>query len=333
MTVFNWPKNVSEQDRAAVARAIAFFQDGYEIHVTRVEAGGYKRYLGDESQICRFCQRTKPAVTFKKNAHAISELLGNGVLLTKSECDECNARFGLLEADLGAFTLAERLAGQVLGKKGVPSAKTTAGFSRIDFKHDQGYVIENNIGDPIAELDAKAKTLKIKGRPQGYRPLAVFKAFTKMAVTLLADEDLPNVSRALRWLRADGLTIDQIDDGTRYTCIKGYTPGLSPFRQTQVLILKRKRADVLGPGIIFVVMFGGTSYQIIVPSPELDARLIGKTITYSSVPLYPFIDQDAVMGLTRQSRVSLASPDLARTAAEVLFNFGSIEPGDAGAES
>jgi hypothetical protein len=44
-----------------------------------------KQYLGDKTfQLCRYCGRHEPEVTFKKKAHAFPELIGN-----KSLIDNC----------------------------------------------------------------------------------------------------------------------------------------------------------------------------------------------------------------------------------------------------
>lgn len=46
-----------------------------------------------KNRVCRFCQRKYPDVEFKKEAHAISEALGNKKLILNEECDSCNEFF------------------------------------------------------------------------------------------------------------------------------------------------------------------------------------------------------------------------------------------------
>ncbi len=46
-----------------------------------------------DKRVCRFCNEKKPKVTFKKEAHAISEALGNKKLILNEECDDCNEFF------------------------------------------------------------------------------------------------------------------------------------------------------------------------------------------------------------------------------------------------
>jgi len=51
-----------------------------------------------QKRICRFCSNgmnTKDKVTFKLKAHAISEALGNKLIVLNEECDTCNAKFGI----------------------------------------------------------------------------------------------------------------------------------------------------------------------------------------------------------------------------------------------
>jgi hypothetical protein len=40
---------------------------------------------------CRYCGRGIPEATFRKDAHAVPEFLGNKSLFSMNECDECNA--------------------------------------------------------------------------------------------------------------------------------------------------------------------------------------------------------------------------------------------------
>jgi hypothetical protein len=49
-----------------------------------------------------FCGEISPEVTFKLEAHALPEALGNKSLTTTHECDACNQGFGRgIENDFG----------------------------------------------------------------------------------------------------------------------------------------------------------------------------------------------------------------------------------------
>ena len=311
-------------DAAAIAENIEFFQNSYDIVVNRIIAArGKKVILGQKPSVCRFCSRRGPEVTFRKEAHAVPQLAANRTLISQYECDECNDRFSAFEDDLGKATLLERIAGQVLGKAGVPSAKAGQKRSRIDVDVT-GFKIEERAGDPIAEFDHETNTLTITIAPQTYRPLGVFKALIKVALTLMDERDLAKVPEAVRWLRAPDLTTNQIDDGTRYTCFRSWTPGPAPFADTRVMVLRRRRADVPGPFLILVLAFGNLSFQIVVPAPREDRHLIGKSISLRQVPIYPLLDPERVRGPTRYWAQDLSSTASQKGSARVVFHYDSV---------
>lgn len=61
--------------------ALKFYQEHYDLLHFRGLGGANKQViLGSKPHNCRFCGGERPAKTFRKRAHAISELLGNKVL-------------------------------------------------------------------------------------------------------------------------------------------------------------------------------------------------------------------------------------------------------------
>jgi hypothetical protein len=261
-------------------------------------------------------------VTFRKEAHAISELAGNGTLLSYYECDDCNNRFSAFEDDLGKFTLVERIAGQVLGKGGVPSAKTGQKRSRIDMT-TIGFHISHYGDDPIVEIDHEAQTLTITTSSQSYRPLGVYKALVKIALTLMDESDLAKVPEALTWLRAKDLITHQIDDGVGYTCFRSFTPGPAPFPITRAVLLRRKRPDVPGPAFIFLMLFGNISLQIVVPAPQEDQVLAGRQIELKAIPVFAFQAKDSIKGPTMFGSIVLSSATATKRPSSAVFRFDS----------
>jgi hypothetical protein len=146
----------------------------------------------------------------------------------------------------------------------------------------------------------------------------------KIALTLVDERDLAKVPEALRWLRAPDLTTDQIDDGTRYTCFRSWTPGPAPFANTRAFLLRRKRTDVPGPTFIFVLGFGNLSFQIVVPAPQEDRHLIGQSVILRPVPVFAFLEKDRVRGPTGFWTQDLSSPAPVKGSASVIFHFDSI---------
>lgn len=89
---------------------------------------GKKEYIGESNKklrVCRFCGLNEgeisllgKKITFEKIAHAISEGLGNKLIVLTEECDECNKKFGAKEKNLIDFLDFFRVYYGTKGKKG-----------------------------------------------------------------------------------------------------------------------------------------------------------------------------------------------------------------------
>src|ERR1700736_389326 len=85
--------------------ALQFYEHNYTTLMFRQLTGSRPIILGAKPFRCRFCSGQPPERTFRKRAHAVSELLGNKVLRSLYECDACNERFSTFEDDLAKMTL------------------------------------------------------------------------------------------------------------------------------------------------------------------------------------------------------------------------------------
>lgn len=93
-------------------KALQFYADNYtNLMFTGLGSANKRLVLGSKPYECRFCDGTPPKRTFKKRAHAVSELLGNKVMMSLYECDDCNERFSAFERELGNMTLPFRSIG------------------------------------------------------------------------------------------------------------------------------------------------------------------------------------------------------------------------------
>ena len=83
----------------------------------------------DGDRRCRFCGRGIPDVTFRRDAHAVPEFLGNKSLFSMNECDDCNAILASgYEDHLAKWTHFFRAMMRVSrkGKAGGPTYKAVA---------------------------------------------------------------------------------------------------------------------------------------------------------------------------------------------------------------
>lgn len=243
-----------------------------------------KKYLGDrQNRSCRFCGRKPPVVTFKQEAHAFPEAIGNKSIITYYECDECNGKFGRgVDDDFGKWSKPLRTFYQIGGKTGVPTLKRE-GLSgwRIELKQD-GFVFQQHVDNPVVQFDEPNSRLSVGVPLDSHVPIAVFKAFVKMALSLLPDSEVANFSWTYKWLQEDVHTRPLHPEmaWVWYT----FTPGPRPFEGiTSLLFLRKVGTDNL-PYCIFVLAVGNECYQLFVPCPDKDKALLGTKVTMPILP-------------------------------------------------
>jgi len=291
-------------------KSLKFYADNYTPLMFRsLGAGNEKIVLGSEPFECRFCGGKPPESTFIKRAHAVSELLGNKILESLYECDDCNKRFSTFEDDLGKMTLATRSIGGVIGKNGIP--KLISGIRRagrkatMEFK-EGGLHVSHDAGDLGFVEDEATKTLTLTYVEHPYRPLGAYKALAKSAFTLLPANELGHFPELKRWLLQADLTTDSA--GGSYTCYTTFVQAFQPFKQPIVCLLKRN-SKIDAPYMSFFVATGNVSYQIFLPCPSQDAHLQGKEITFPGFPHYFQLQPWLIPGSVIAGQIDLGASD------------------------
>lgn len=285
----SFPKKGIFVDSEAL-KALEFYAHNYTaLTFTVLGAGGKRIVLGTKPFMCRFCGGKPPERTFKKRAHAVSELLGNKIMVSLYECDDCNERFSGFEDDLAKMTLPIRAIGGVIGKNGIPTLVSENGKSKrkARMKIEGGTLhLSHDAGDASLVEDEKEKTLTYSYAEQPYHPLGVYKALCKSAFTLLPNDELRHFRELGDWLLEKDLTTKQVYSKGSHICYTSFVPAFRPFPQPIVALLKRNApTDV--PYMSFFVAFGNVSYQIFLPCPSMDGHLRGKTISPVRYP-HPF---------------------------------------------
>ena len=258
-----------------------FYEGNYEEIGKWFLKPGEKVTLGDRNnRACRFCGERSPEVTFKSAAHAIPEALGNKTLFTAYECDTCNHGFGTgIENDFGNWSKPMRTFAQIAGKSGVPTIKTKRGDSRVEFGPN-GFDIKQYETDPIFEIDEKKKTLTFRLQRDPYTPIAVLKAFIKMGLSVLPEEEMPNFRAALSWVRNSNHQVSLV---AKCPMMHTFVPGPRPF-DIALILLRRRRDDIPAPYATFVLAYGNEVLQVFLPSPERDHHIDGQQIAVRPFP-------------------------------------------------
>ena len=247
---------------------------------------GHKHMLGEKQPTrCRFCHRDPSAVSFKKVAHAVPELLGNRQLVLTDECDECNEHFAThVEDHLAKFTKPYRVMGQVRGKKKVPSYKTFSGVSRIDFNAERGFKVVEREDDPIHEIEHEKKQVHFKFVRERYCPAAAYKALVKTAISVMPDEELENFEHARQWILCADHSKAFMEP---LNLLLYFVPGPKPHKGTSIMVL-RKKADSIDeelPYCMIILAFGNLQLQVVVPSAK-DDRGSGHAAQFT-IPRFP----------------------------------------------
>ena len=245
---------------------------------------GTKVFLGDKTnRVCRFCGSDESDATFRLQAHAIPELLGNKSIFTYYECDDCNRFFGSgIENEMGNWTKPGRTFARIRGKSGVPSIKRDRHQQRWRIDHDaSGFHIKNIEGRSIFTVDEEKRQLRVDLSRDVFTPVAVLKAFVKTALTLFPSEELPNFQEALSWIRDPDHTkpfVSQIP--FFYT----FQPGPLHSDLIWFMLMRRKECVTDLPYALLVLRIANFMYQVFLPSPVRDRAIHEKSL---DVPPFP----------------------------------------------
>jgi len=167
-----------------------------------------KEWLGGKAnpQICKFCGKGEPEITFSAKAHVIAKAFGNRTLLSRRECDACNHEAGeTIEDDLvKSLSLIRAIAGHRSHRGSVRHQLRKKGSS-ISSRVDSNIVTvelyqgERNI--IVQEFENNEFELKVK--IPSFRPANVARALARMALFVLDLDTDPNLHRVCQWVRRE----------------------------------------------------------------------------------------------------------------------------------
>jgi hypothetical protein len=303
--------------------AINFYQTNYQLVTQYLLKVGEVTTIGEKSsQTCRFCKETQPKVTFSKSAHAFPEVIGNKSLFTNYECDDCNGLFGKgIEDHLGKWSAPTRAISQVRGKKGVPTLQKIGGGWRIELG-EAGLEIQDYVDEPVVQIDKEESQLRISIPRQTYIPVAVFKAFVKMALSIMSEDEMALFSDTIRWIRNLDHSAPFMSSGL--ILINTFVPGPLPFSSIGAFLFRRKADELPVPYATFVVAYGNDCYQIFVPCPPKD-RNLQTTVSLPCFPT-PYDMELNQYGLPRRAVVDLGGREPVKgELVQIKIHFDRIE--------
>lgn len=259
----------------------------YEVIANWNDVEEHKTFLGDKTnRICRFCgtkegekyKGTSTVCTFKKEAHALSNLIGNTHLFSHYECDRCNGElFCKEESNFSNYMNLYHCVFQIKGKRGVPSYKLHPDdFSRIDAK-DGIKIKAKEDEESIIEIKESENAVVLKGK-RSYIPQMVYKCILKMALAVMPKSEMVYFEDALDFLQGN------------IKCDKNLVVRMKIYRESfshiSYMIYKRKAnctADV--PSYLFLLCYNNIAFQMYLPFCKTDKYLDGKQVTIPTIPL------------------------------------------------
>lgn len=221
-----------------------------------------------EPRTCRFCRRTAAnGASFEKKAHVIPTALGNDHLKSAEECDDCNGHFGReTEPSLIAMLDVQRvfLGTQGRGKnEGRPKLR----FGEASLAHDGKKV---NIASRSLTKDASGAMSVDLGKGAPLVPSAVYRALVKMALSVVGEEQLPELKETIEWVR-HGTHV-----GGALPTVASAVVFLPPDPSAQLTVYTRKAPHQRLPHIVGEFRLGCYIYVFAVPFSHADKwNLVG----------------------------------------------------------
>lgn len=264
---------------------------------------------------CRYCSLSYPVVKFKKDAHLISEMLGNRNILSDFECDDCNTLFSKYENDLAYFLGFTRTVLQTKGKKSVPKFKSP----------DESIVVKQDV---IPEIDDKPKVvfqfikrrketikidklnkkLTIQTTKHSYIPLNIYKILLKMAIGALPKEELENYEEANKFI-TNRINI-QSKGNAMFKAFYYFIPGFS-FPSPLLLLFKKNNPTDPYPTHTACLYCYNSIFQIALPNLKNDKWMYDGKQKVEFIRLPPLIDKHLIQhfGIPQSTVLDLSNEE------------------------
>ena len=222
---------------------------------------------------CRFCGKDESETTFSKIAHVFPECIGNIVLASNYECDDCNQFFGnTIENEYANYFNLYHSIMQIKGKNGkprccyrVPCSKRsdTCGKYCVKFGCKDGKPYLEHCREVGEEYVKKVNNSIQISKPIGrHCPIAVFKDIVKMAITVMPIEELPLFSSTIEWLlEKNHSNIFNKQLLVRYKMI----PGFNVTKYPHYCLFRRKKTVWDKPYMLFNLTYGCFSLFVEIP--------------------------------------------------------------------
>jgi transcriptional regulator with XRE-family HTH domain len=258
----------SEADDDGAFDRFALLLENYDISNPRTDR---RTLVGARRELrrCRFCRRTAAeGASFAKAAHVIATALGNDHLKSAEECDDCNAFFGdETEPSLIAMLDLQRVFLGTQGR-GKNDGRPKLRFGQDTVAHDGKKVAIR--ARSMAKDGSGTFTIDLGKAAAPMIPMAAYRALVKMAISVVAEDQLPHLAKTIEWVRygkRSDLPLPKVASATVF---------LPPDPSAQIVLYTRRHPDPRLPHIVGEFRLGCYMYVFAVPfSDQDDWDLVG----------------------------------------------------------
>lgn len=173
--------------------------DNYRIVTHRTDR---KNFIGEglkQKRVCRFCKKKYGEVTFKNEAHAISEALGNKCVIVNDECDVCNSLFNdKIEGHIICYLSLFLTHFGIRGKEQVPKIKG------VNFEYQHHGNRETSITYKSDDVSSGVLPQTVKLNTHGkIATQNIYKSLCKFALSIIESSDIQYFEKTIDWIRTD----------------------------------------------------------------------------------------------------------------------------------
>lgn len=267
-------------EKEEVINHMGLIEENYNILFSNLNKQDEECNIGrSQNKVCRFCGRNEQETTFDTIAHAIPECLGNKQIICLDECDNCNKDFANnIEDHLAAITLPYRVINMIEGKKKIPSYQTQDQKSKINIEDAENKFMKiiSRENSEFLVLDEENKNIRIEYDLPSHIPSAAYKTLVKMALSIMSNEQIKNFTILNSWIQEKDHNKTLMNP---LNVFMTFIPGINPFKETTVFLLKKYTKREEYPDSMFILAFGNVMYQIVLPNDiEIKQKASTKTL-------------------------------------------------------
>jgi len=256
----------SESDSQKTVKDITDIRTRIEENYTIYHQSGEKDvHIGESDRtkrVCRYCQRSMLEVTFRQKAHTISESLGNKTIVTNTECDVCNNKYGsIIERDFANYHQFFRLFYNLKDKDDVGVSNSNYTLTHTSEKSMTiGITLTDEQIKEMEEREARGDKEVVLPLDSGLTivPVNVYKALCKYSLGILPDDICTQYKSTVEWF--DEKRIFPILPKVAYLFPTGFR-----LPNPRITTLVRKTDSPKLPFTIGVVEFSDVAYAFIIP--------------------------------------------------------------------